>query len=448
MKRLLLIIAPIFFVYQNVSAQNMKIVSGSTFKMTGTAYTMVLSSTALDVATTAIQADSLVIKGSGANTAISSVNPLTLHSLNVNMNGGQTMTLQQDINVHNQVVFQSGLLDLNNHIVKLDPTAMLVGEQNSSRAISPLGGEIRITQALNAPQDVNPGNLGMVITSTANLGSTRISRGHKLQTMNGAGSCIERYYDITPQFNNNLSALLRSYYFQQELNGQVESSLRFSRSIDSGSTWANAGTTTVDASLNFANLSGVQSMGRFTLTNINIPLPIRLVRWESVCDKDQVQLKWEVATPKEVVSYTVEESNDGQQWEPVIHLPATTAFAYAVTDHTPASYYRLASNFNNGHSYFSGTLKENCKDKTSNLELLQNPVTDVISIRAFAAKSNTVIVKVWDVQGRLLQEFQKVLPEGASIFTIDVSNYASGFYNLLIAEEPGLPLLKKKVIVE
>jgi hypothetical protein len=265
--------------------------------------------------------------------------------------------------------------------------------------------------------------------------------------MNGAGSCIARYYDITPQFNNNLSALLRSYYFQQELNGQVESSLRFSRSIDSGSTWANAETTTIDASLNFTNLSGVQSMGRFTLTNTNIPLPIRLVRWESVCDKDQVQLKWEVANPKEILGYTIEESNDGQQWEAVIHLPGTTAFTYAVTDYTPASYYRLVSNFNNGHSYFSGTLKENCKDQASHFELLQNPVADAVAIRASTAKSNTVIVKMWDMQGRLLHEFQKVLPKGVSIFTIDVSNYASGFYHLLITEGNGLLLLKKKVAI-
>src|SRR5581483_2431126 len=112
---------------------------------------------------------------------------------------GASLLLQNHLTINHQLLFTSGLLNLNNYHITLGAAAALSGESETSRITGTTGGYVQITSNLNAPSAINPGNLGAIITSAQNLGSTVIRRGHISQVNGGGmGNSVFRYYDITP----------------------------------------------------------------------------------------------------------------------------------------------------------------------------------------------------------------------------------------------------------
>ena len=92
-------------------------------------------------------------------------------------------------------------------------SANIAGESENNRIIGPNGGFVEITQTMNAPSSVNAGNLGVTITSSADLGSVTVRRGHLPQSGTDLISSINRNYSISPANNNNLDVTLRLKYF-------------------------------------------------------------------------------------------------------------------------------------------------------------------------------------------------------------------------------------------
>ena len=181
--------------------------------------------------------------------------------------GGAKVSLQRAINIGSTLKFTSGLLDLNNNNIILSSTGLINGETETSRLTGTNGGYIQITSSLNAPSSSNPGNLGAVITSTQNLGSTIIKRGHVSQTdVATPNFSINRYYDITPATNTNLNATLRINYFDAELNGKTEANLSLWKSTDN-TNWTYTGFSNRSSVTNFAEANAIASFSRFTLSD-------------------------------------------------------------------------------------------------------------------------------------------------------------------------------------
>ena len=165
--------------------------------------------------------------GNGGST-ISGSQPVQFNELEINKTNNSIVRLQREIAVQQRILFTSGLLNLNGFNVDLGTTAHLEGEQENSRVFGNLGGEVLFSTNLNAPNNANPANLGIFITTGANLGNVTIRRGHQSQTNGtGLGSSIQRYYDIIPANNINLNATLRFSYFDAELNSLNEKCIGF-----------------------------------------------------------------------------------------------------------------------------------------------------------------------------------------------------------------------------
>ncbi len=141
-----------------------------------------------------------------------------------------------------------------------------------SGQLSATTGTISTTRNLSNISVLNVGGLGAMITTTANMGSTTITRGHAVQTGNGHNS-ISRYYDIAPTNNAALNAYLRINYFESEIAAIPENDLRLFKSTDGGTTWSGGSGATNPAS-NFVGLTGISSFSRWTLGNINSSLVI------------------------------------------------------------------------------------------------------------------------------------------------------------------------------
>jgi hypothetical protein len=211
--------------------------------------------------------------GGTANASIGGSSPTTFHHLTVQMTA-HDLSLAADVAVNGNLSFASGNFDLNGFELELVGSGQIVGEAENSRIIGPAGGGVFKTVALNAPNAVNPGNIGAAITSTEDLGTTTIRRGHDEQDVNGEPSIL-RHYTITPANNTGLDATVSLVYFDAELNGNTEGILEPYR-FD-GLNWEYRSISDSDAALNFVETDGVDAFSTWTLAEGGLKIAPKLL---------------------------------------------------------------------------------------------------------------------------------------------------------------------------
>jgi hypothetical protein len=111
---------------------------------------------------------------------------------------------------------------------------------------------------------VNPGNIGVSITSSANLGETVIIRGHEPALTAAGKNNIHRYFDIAPANNRDLQATLRFHYLDAELAGS-ENELTLFAANNRGSDWKVTGRDNNDIATNWVTKSKLSELHRYTL---------------------------------------------------------------------------------------------------------------------------------------------------------------------------------------
>jgi Secretion system C-terminal sorting domain len=207
-----------------------------------------------------------------------------LDHLRLQLSTADTLDLQTDLHVTNDVNFSGGHLNLNNAVLLLGTTGSLVNESDTSHAFTTGTGTIQATRILNAPAEANPGNLGALLSSGSNLGSTTVIRGHATQTDERGRQSIGRYYIVVPANNANLNATLRFTYLPSEtkgsepeklslwnnsgnINGIVTSDVNTGATVTGnlGSSWANTGFNARGDNPGYIQQSGFQSLSSWTL---------------------------------------------------------------------------------------------------------------------------------------------------------------------------------------
>ena len=250
--------------------------------------------------------NSNTIGGSGAN---------TFYQIEIAKSPNSKVALLSQITVGSQVYFTSGFLDLNQQTLLLAPGATLNNEGENTRMIATNGGEAIITVNLNAPVAVNAGNLGAIISSSANLGTVTIKRGHLAQTGTGLSGSIFRYYDVTPQTNTGLNATMRFRYFDVEKNGREENNFVLFQSDDGGNTWNNQSQTSRNTSADFVEKSGLNSLSKFTLSDNAVVANCSatgVVLSVKAGKQNNVNLNWSTATETNNQGFAVERMLKGE----------------------------------------------------------------------------------------------------------------------------------------
>lgn len=175
----------------------------------------------------------------------------------------EQLQLDNDISVSGVLNFTAGNLELNNRRLDLGSTGVIVGENMNARIMGAKGGVVVANAMLNAPARVNPGNIGVELTSAANLGATTITRGH-VQQVNARGqSGINRYYDIQSA-NSSAPVSVRFFYLQPEVGDLNESELVL-WSGDAFKGWNAAGKEYGDVSMDWVSKNNVEQVNKFTL---------------------------------------------------------------------------------------------------------------------------------------------------------------------------------------
>jgi len=312
------------------------------------------------------------IAGSGSmkftgnqNSNISGISLPSFNIVEIAKTNGVKVSLTTNCSVGSSINFISGQIDLNNNNILLNSSAFIAGESENNRITGSNGGFVEITQDMNAPASVNAGSLGATISSSANLGSVTIRRGHLPQSGTGLVTSIYRYYLITPANNNNLNAILRLKYFDAELNGQNENSMAIYQSSNSGTDWSNISQTSQNTNANYIEKTGMASLALQTLANNNIQLPdgvTGLVFTGQRKKPTEVQLNWASQTETNMNGYEVQRKLDNEpDFSPRTFVnssaPGGNSFSplsYQYKDantYTGISYYRLKIVTLNGFTY-------------------------------------------------------------------------------------------------
>jgi gliding motility-associated-like protein len=159
-----------------------------------------------------------VISGSNYILKIEGSSPARFGNLKIDSD----ISLETPLEVQGNITLKSGILDLKNSDINLDGN--LIGENETNKVFSTGTGKIFTTIDLVNGQPINPGNLGLTITPSANYSQIKFARGHDVQFYNSSAS-IYRNYSL-PEINE--SAGYEFKYLTSELGGLDEENLNFS----------------------------------------------------------------------------------------------------------------------------------------------------------------------------------------------------------------------------
>lgn len=378
------------------------------------------------------------VKFSGNNnTAISGTVSPQFYSLDLTKTGA-SLLLQNNISVNNQVLFNAGLLNLNNFNITLAETAQLTGENEASRITGATGGFVQITiNSLNTPATFNPGNLGAVITSGQYFGKTVIRRGHVSQTKGGRwGSSILRYYDITPDWNSFLSARVDFKYFDAELNSLDENVLFMAASPDA-STWTSLGADARNVTTNVVSVDLIDNFARLTLSTPLNALPLVWGSINTSCKNNGVTITWKTLQESDTRAFYVRRSSNGRDWQTIATLTAAgnsnTTLTYSYIDPLPVSgaLYRITQEDRNGGQTLSPVLQSNCAI-SDGLSVYPNPVYGQCWINLRSGSSTTAVMRLYDNKGILVKQQLENVAAGASQIAFNMNNLTRGMYSLVV----------------
>jgi hypothetical protein len=179
---------------------------------------------------------------------------------------------------------------------------------------------------------------------------------------------------------------------------------------------------------------------RFTIANAPVGadcqaalLPIELLDFLVIGQKDEVFLKWISALEINNQFYAIERSPDALEWTTIyeIHGKGNSVdyITYTYTDHQPfpgINYYRLKQMDFDGSMTYSKV--KTIRIKSSSIQLHPNPVNRFLYYK-IDDPNQKYEVKVYNIQGECL--FERIIPDPASQFhRIDFSSIPKGTYIL------------------
>ncbi|MBK8550213.1 MAG: hypothetical protein IPL53_03810 [Ignavibacteria bacterium] len=208
-------------------------------------------------------------------TALQTISTTNIIYSGLKLNNSAGATLSNNITIPDTLAVILGDLNLNGKIITITPDGYMT--ETPGNTVFGTTGYITTTRDVGTPSALNVAGMGAVLTTTTNLGSTEVRRGHAIQTGLNGGTSIRRYYDITPTVNTGLNATLVYKFDDSELNGKPEPLLKLFKSTNSGSTWQFMGGI-VNIASNDITITGLTSFSRWSADSSKVPAAIGLIQ--------------------------------------------------------------------------------------------------------------------------------------------------------------------------
>jgi hypothetical protein len=423
-----------------------RINGGATVSSSGGAY-FVLNNTGIFNSGSLQQTGGGFVTFTGAsNVSLSGAGINAFNTLVLAKTGAAIVDLQSNLTLDTKLNFYSGLLNLNNSVLSLGSTGVLFNESETRRAYTNGSGYIEALGNLIAPTSVNLGNLGAVITSSANMGNTIVRRGHAIQNgVYGSNNSIRRYYDIIPANNLNLKAILGFYYFDAELNSIPEASLYQWKSKDNV-TWNFTGANVRDASSNYIEKKAINWFGRWTLAaatapTITCPNDITVSSNQKGCKASVSFVANATGIPSPAITYSI--GNTAITSPYVFSKGTTTVTAAASNGVLPdaACTFTVTVVCGSVTSPVTTAVSQPQQIIPTNFSVTArpNPSASYFTLNIKSANQHTVSLRITDVLGRVIEARSDL----AANSSLDLGHqYLPGVYFVQVVQDKSIITLK------
>jgi hypothetical protein len=366
------------------------------------------------------------------------------------------LKLSSGMNVYGNLTMLSGDINLNGRSIDLGLTGELVNETFMNRVFGN-SGSIGCQRNLNNIADLNVAGLGVVLTSSSNMGLTTVSRGHQQRVFN-AGFGIDRFYDIHPTNNNSLNATMKFNYFDQELGtamGTIQETELDLWRFD-GAYW-NVQWATLDGLNNQLVKTNIPEFSTWTAgSRDNNALPITLINFSGTCLGSMISIDWSTASESNNKVFFLEESADAETWSMVKTVSgsgnSTTQKDYSEmvsSMFSNGSYFRLTQVDFNGNSEVFDPVFVNCEESLMNeISISPNPASDFVNVSISSSVEMETMLTLFTSSGQIV--FSKVvrLTKGANGLNLDISELPAGAYHLNIANDRKIEITGSRSIIK
>lgn len=310
------------------------------------------------------------------------------YNLIINKADGQDMTTSADITIDNQLTMTAGDIIMGAQNIIMSPGATITGGNSTSYIQDNAGGVLRyglsavgsffvpiggdqyspITLTLTSATIGGSASIDFTITDSAHPNRDRDNTGDTpAGDDNGTGKpaavdFLDVYWSVS---GNNITSPVYDatyVYDASDFTQTTESNMVGTayRVITGGTLdWLEDGT--VNPSNNTVSISGVESFSDlYAMDNTDERLPIVLISFKAFPLKNGVNLKWVTAIEENNQLFTIERSQDGKEFTPVLYVEGAgntnSLRSYTATDLTPIlgrSYYRLKQTDFNGQFEYS-----------------------------------------------------------------------------------------------
>ena len=386
---------------------------------------------------------------------------------NLTINNGNRVYLNQNVDILYDLNLTSGKFDLKSYAANLQTTGNIVGETETNCitatdagfVVGNNTGTIQATRTINNVTDLNPANLGCLITTNQNLGVVTIIRGHEIQTGSFEGtptSGVARYYDIPGLGELDVTNVsLDMYYWDSELNGLTEAQLEAYQRVSYG---ADIWWTPLDGSINtssnlfttggnpyddWINARPITFNNRFTLGSKESPLPVELLVFESVCYSDGVELNWITATETNNDYFILEKSSDGVNYSEIARIygqgnsNVQSYYSYFDAADGKNNYYRLSQTDFDGLSESFPVIFADCFDGNAETDfvILNNPVDEEILIQITGELNKEYSIYLINQLGQQILLQRNHLSNTLELVRISAAGLNPGIYSIVFMSE-------------
>ena len=378
---------------------------------------------------------------STANSSIGGSSATGFNNLVLNKTANDAL-LGNNISIAGSLNMTLGNLQLNNFTADLGTTGVITGESTTSYITGTSGGLITRTATLNAPSNENPGNIGIGITSGANLGVTTITRGHVEQMVSPTQPSILRYYIVQPANNTGLNATVEFHYFDHELNAITETELGSWISSNGGATWSYDGSNGLNTTTNILTKTGLASLSRITLSDNPLVLAVRSIQLRATLVNNDALLTWKTIGEYNNHHFDIERSSNGSGFATIGTTPGTgnsnAVQLYTHTDLNPFSgitYYRIKQvDLDGRFSYSAIVFVNTAQNASSYLQVFPNPVNSAVNILFYSSVQKNAVLRIYDATGKLVGTKSIVVTRGINTLNWDLNNLSPATYLLGLDE--------------
>ncbi len=267
------------------------------------------------------------------------------------------------------------------------------------------------------------------------LNGTALSKHNSLLRGSVNPGVSRAYRFSTPVVNFSGSILLT--YFDDELNGIMESALRLN--VHDGNSWQSFENSTNDPVANTVLTTSLVniSLAELSLANVALALPLQWKEVGAFRQGDLTRIFWNTENENNVSHFNVQRSLDSYTWTNVpgvITATNKTAQRYELTDYDHqkgAILYRIKQYDLDGKTFYSRTISLAALQTSNNITLFPNPSTTTFKLTGDL--SDIVRLDLYSNTGSLIKSWKAVQT------SYDIQDLTPGTYSLRLIKKTDKP---------